>query len=399
MKSRRFGFLRHYRKIRIEGFDLSGIINKCIRNRIVLRNLQWKSPLESTAEIRSDDFSRLKKAAGHSYRMTVVKDGGLIPLCCRIRKNTGTIAGAFLLGALIFYQSLFVAEIQVDGYRSISEESLRQTLESAGLYEGVRKPEDYSDIKAALYSTHEAITWVSIYEDGRQIRVHVSEAGKGEEAEAADQTPVNIVAARSGIIEEISPLQGNARVRKGDYVNRGDVLISGRLKYQSTDYSRGDDYFYMYSHAEGQVYAKVPRQLDFYVEKNRREKKPTGKSVCGLCIKIGDVILDTAAIFGKYEASVRTEKKLIDTVKPLPLKLSFVRISEVTLEESPADREMLKKTAEAALRQYAKSTLGEGEEILESSMDFYEMENVIRISIFAEVLEEIGEDKKIRIKK
>ena len=111
------------------------------------------------------------------------------------------------------------------------------------------------------------------------------------------------------------------------------------------------------------------------------------------------MILDTAAIFGKYEASVRTERKLIDTVKPLPLKLSFVRISEVTFEESPADREKLKKTAEAALRQYAKSTLGEGEEILESSMDFYEMENVIKISIFAEVLEEIGEDKKIRIKK
>ena len=61
--------------------------------------------------------------------------------------------------------------------------------------------------------------------------------------------------------------------------------------------------------------------------------------------------------------------------------------------------ETLKKVAEAALRQYAKGTLEEGEEILESTMEFYEMENVIKISVFTEVLEEIGEDRKIRIKK
>jgi len=399
VKSRRFGFLRHYRKIKIEGFELSGIINKCIRNRIVLRNLQWKGPLESTVEIQSDDFSRLKKAAGHSYRMTVVKEGGMIPFCYRIRNNAITIAGAFLLGALIFYQSLFIAEIQVDGYRSVSEESLRQTIREAGLYEGVRKPDDYSDIKAAIYRNHEAVTWVSIYEDGRQVRIHVSEAGKGKEAEATDQTPVNIVATRSGIIEKISPLQGNAKVQKGDYVNKGDVLISGRLKYQSTDYSRGDGFFYMYSHAEGYVYARVPRQIDFYVEKSRREKKPTGKSVSGLCIKIGDMTLDTTSYFFRYEASVKTEKKLVDAVRPLPLKISLVKVSEVSLEERPADRETLKKVAEAALRQYAKGTLEEGEEILESTMEFYEMENVIKISVFTEVLEEIGEDRKIRIKK
>lgn len=399
MKSRKFGFLKHYRKIKIEGFELSNIINKCIRNGIVLRNLHWKGSLESTADIQADDFSRIKKAAGHSYRMTVVKEGGAVPLLKNIRNNLITIAGAFLLGALLFYQNLFIAEIQVDGYGRISEESLRQTMKEAGVYEGARKPEDYSGVKAALYRNHAEITWVSIYEDGRQVRVDIAEAGKSEEADAPETAPVNIIAEKAGIIENVSPLQGNARVEKGDYVNKGDVLIGGRLKYQSSDYSRGDGFFYMYSHAEGQVYARVPEQITFYVEKKQREIVTEGKGIPGFYIKFGDITIDTAAFFNRYEVSLRESRTLIDTVNPLPLKLEFVNIKEAHIEERPADRENLEKVAEAALRQYAKSSLDEGEEVLSSTMEFHEMENVIKINIFAEVLEEIGEDKKIRVKK
>ena len=64
MKLRKFGFLHHYRKIRIEGINLSSIVNKCIKNGIVLRNLKWNDPLESTVEIQNDDFAQLKKTAG-----------------------------------------------------------------------------------------------------------------------------------------------------------------------------------------------------------------------------------------------------------------------------------------------------------------------------------------------
>lgn len=399
MKSRKFGFLKHYRKIKIEGFELSNIINKCIRNGIVLRNLHWKGSLESIADIQANDFSRLKKEAGHSYRMTVVKEGGAVPFLKRIINNKTTIAGAFLLGALLFYQNLFVTEIQVDGYGRISEESLRQTMKEAGLYEGSRKPEDYSSVKAALYRNHSEITWVSIYEDGRQIRVNIAEAGKGEEEDAPETAPVNIVAQKAGLIEKVSPLQGNTRVEKGDYVNKGDVLISGRLKYQSTDYNRGDGFFYMYSHAEGQVYARVPEQITFYVEKMQREAIPEGNGIPGLCIKFGDIIIDTTAIFNRHEVSIRESRTLIDTVDPLPLKLELVRIKAARIEEQPADRKQLEKVTEAALRQYAKGSLDEGEEIFSSTMEFHEMENVIKINVFMEVLEEIGEDKKIRVKK
>ena len=399
MKSRRFGFLRHYKRIKVEGINISAIINKCIRNGIPLRNLRWKNPLESTMEVQGEDFSSLKKLAGHSYGMTVLKEGGTIPAFRSMKANVVTVIGAFFIGALIFYQSLFVAEIRIDGYQSIDETAVRQTLAEAGLYEGARKQDNYDQVKAALYETYDKITWVSIFEQGRLIKVNIAEAGTLSEEEEDDSMPVNIVAERSGMIEKVIPLRGEARVRKGDYVNQGDVLISGKYKYQSTDYSKGDDFFTLYSHAEGQAFAKVPRQLTYYLEKNQREKEPTGRFIPGIYIKCGDLEIDTANGLCGYEVSVRKETTLLHLVKPIPITLSFVRVEEVRLRESPRNPDELKDVMAAALRQYAKENLQSGEEILDSSIDYTERENTIQASVLLEVLEEIGVEKKIDMEK
>lgn len=363
----------------------------------MLKDLKWHDPLESTVKLKDEDFGTLKKLAGHSYRMSTLSEGGMIPFFRSIKSNILTITGAFLLGALIFYQSLFVAEIRVDGYTSITESELRQTLASAGLYEGVRKPEDYSSIKSAVYENHESVTWVSIYEDGRLIKIAIAEAGKAKEADKADDTPVNIVATRSGMIEKITPLQGNAKVREGDYVNKGDVLISGRLKYQSTDYSKGDGFFMMYSHAEGQALAKVPRQVDFYMQKCRRSKVLTGRFIPGLYIKIGDIQLDTARKLNRYKTSVRKENVFIDAVRPLPIKLSFVRIQEAELIETRYSDAKLQRVVDAAVRQYAREELEAGEEIVSFDVDYSESENLIKAGVLMEVLEDIGEEKAIKV--
>lgn len=373
-------------------------MNKCIKNGITLKDLKWKDPLESTVSIKGDDYDRLKKAAGHSYRMTILKEGGAVPFLWNVKKNIISVIGAFLMGALIFYQTLFIAEVRVDGYAGIAETDIRETLAAAGIYEGAKKPDDYSDVKAALYENHKNITWVSIYEDGRMIKVNIAEAGDAEAAEPEETTPVHIVAARSGTVERITPLKGNAKVQKGDYVNKGDVLISGRFKYQSTDYSRGDDFFDLYSHAEGQVLAKVPKRLDFYVEKTIRTKAPTGKWIPGIYIKAGDMEIDTAEGLYRYEASVRHEKKLVEGLWPVPFAVSVVRIEEVELSEKRRKEADLDKLVEAAIRQYQREEMEEGEEIVSFTIDYYETESLIKAGVFMEVLEDIGEEKPIKIK-
>lgn len=399
MRLKRFGFLRHYRRIRVEGINLVALINKCIKNDITMRNLRWHGPVTITFEIQDTDYSMLKKAAGHSYKMTVLCERGAVPVFQTMKTGKVTVIGAFLLGALIFYQSLFIAEITIGGYSSISETELRQTLTEAGVYEGARKKGIYEDAKALLYEKYDKITWISIYERGRRLEVDIAESGEFLEENIPDKRPVNIVAAKSGMIETILPLKGSAKVQKGDYVNEGDILISGRYKYQSSDYSKGDNFFTMYSHADGQVTARVPEYMTYYFEKNRRIKEPTGRFFVGIYLKFGDIEVDTASGRGDYEASVMTRSNLINVVKPLPFTLGVIKVEEVNLKERAENPEKIKKTVEAAVRQYEREELGGGERILSQNIDYSESVSLIRADVLTEVLMDIGAEKEIKVRK
>lgn len=397
----KFGFLKHYRKIKIEGIDLVGIINKCIQQRITLRNLRWKNEIEYTAELKKDDCDKLKHLAGSSYRMTVLKEGGIFPLFEKMRYNIITILGAFLLGALIFYQSFFIAEIRVEGCRLLSETDIRETLRSAGIYEGARKEKSYEEIKNELYKEYENITWVGIYEEGRLLKVEISETDSVENPENSSkisdgEKPCDIVASKSGIIQEVLPLRGNAQVEKGDYVNEGDVLINGIFKYKTSNYSKKEEEGVMYSHAKGTVMARVPQHITYYFEKNVREREYTGNYFFGIRFKAGDLCFDTASGRGGYEVSEAEIKEIFNISRIFPLSMEIVKVREVKLKERAASYDDVENVIAASLRQYKKDNMDEKEDILQSSITYSESENLIKASVFLETLLDIGIEKELK---
>lgn len=380
MKLKKFGFLKRYRKVKIEGLNHHNLLNKCIREKITLREYKWKNELEATTNVSDNDYERLKKAAGLSYELKPEKEGGIIPLILKIKENKIMALGAFILGALIFYQSLFIAEIQIDGNKQISEEDLRETLKREGVYEGAEKQGDYSDIKAALYEEYDKLSWISFYESGRLLKINISEAERYEEKKVKEEYPTNIVARKSAIVEEVIPLKGYAKVEKGDYVNKGAVLISGRGK----------------THAEGTVKARCPLQLELYLEKNKRIKIPTGKRLPGIYIKLGNLEIDTAGHMYKYKYSARYDRCIVSMKKFIPLEIKTVNINEIRIVDERVVPKDIKSVVDAAVRQYSRDNMEPGEEILNKDVLYTESENLIRASVLCEAIEYIGIDKKIK---
>lgn len=349
--------------------------------------------------MQAEDFERLQQMTGHMYRLTVLKEGGVIPFFHGIKRNMVIVTGAFFIGALLFYQSLFIAEIRVDGYQSLEEREIRTTLAEAGVFEGARKQGDYAAAKDLIYRTYDTVTWVSFYEEGRLLHVDLAEGSPYHKtSEKEKNVPVNIIASQAGLIRQILPLQGNAVVQNGEYVNKGDLLISGRYRYHSSDYSRGDQEFIKYVHAGGRVLAKVPCHLAYYFEKKNREKEETGDYFTGISVRLGDLHVDTTRGWGEYEASVRTEKRVIDLVRPLPLSVRLVTVKEVSLSEREAAPEALQKKAEAALRTYEKTSLKEGERILGQEITWEETEGLRKADVLLEVERDIGMEQKIETK-
>lgn len=358
--------------------------------------MKCQGSFETEAMVNEDDYEELKSTASNSHNITTIKKYGYAEALQWLKNHKGCVLGAFLLGAFIFYQSIFVAEIRVYGYRSIAETEIRQTLRDAGLFEGCKKRDDYSSVKAAVFDEFENVTWVSIFEEGRLIKVTIAEGSKAREAKEADKSPVNVVANKSGMIEKVLPIEGNAVVKKGDYVNEGDLLISGKIKYKSTDYSKGDKEYVMYSHAQGHVYAKVPEKIAFYIEKNRRIKTNTGRWYPGIHMKIGELEVDTAGGMTRYEVSQRKENTLVSLVKPLPLYFGIVRVEEVELGEDVISRQKAYKVVNAAIREYEKSNYDGEERVLTKEITLLEEERLIRADVFIEALEDVGREVEIK---
>lgn len=396
MKWNNSSFSEHYRKIRIEGFGLDKLLNKCIKDRIRIRGVAFINELELTLSISSRDLKKLKKLAKNTYRITVLGDGGYGYHIKRLGKKKITILGVLLFAALLFYQSLFIVEIRVNGYEAIGERDLRESLAEAGLYEGCRKDIDINEVKIHLYEEYDTISWVGIHFDGNLAEVSIAEGAKPVTPKVEEKTPCDIVADKAGYISRVIPTEGVRAVKDGEYVKKGDVLITGIVPLNNVAYGTdSEDETETYVHAAGTVEAKIPERIHFFAERYERRKEKTGKRIWGF--SVNDYNL--AKKRNHYEVSTVKTKNLLNIVKPFRLKIDMVCVEEVHVKEREVKNTELKKAVNAKIRQYAKENLPQKAQILNKSLNFSREKNIINIGVTLETLQTIGVEEEIAVDK
>ncbi len=389
-------FTEHYKKIKIEGFQIDRLLDKCMKNRIQLRQVQFVNDLEVTLLVGTGDFKKLKKLAKSSYKVTVLEERGYKYAIQRLWRKKITIAGILMVLAFLYYQSLFIVEIQIDGYEKIDEPHLRQTLAEAGLYEGCRKDIDLNKVKIRLYEKYDEISWAGITFHGNLAQVSIAEGEKPVKTKVEKKKPCSIVADKAGYIDKIVPIEGLRAVKDGDYVKKGDVLITGIVPLRNVAYgteSEGETETYV--HAEGTVQAKIPERLVFYGERYRRIKTKTGNKIWGLSLNSHN----SAKAMNHYEASVVKTKNLIDIVRPFRLKLDATWVEEVVLSQAEVKDDALKKTINAQVRRHVKEHLPENTQILNKSLNFSREKNIVTIGVTLETLQQIGIEEEIVVDK
>lgn len=392
----RSSFTEHYRKIRIEGFQLDKLIDKCLKKQIDLRTVRFIDDLTVTLTISNADYKRLKKIAKNTYRITTLGWGGYRHTGGTIWRHKVTVIGVILFIALLYWQSLFIAEVKVDGYEKIGERQIRQCMEKSGLYEGCDKDVDINKVKLDLYDRFDEISWVGVEFTGRLVDVKIVEGAMPVKKKVKKTKPCDIIADKAGYISKVIPLTGMRAVKDNAYVKKGDVLISGTVPLNNVAYgTEGENETETYVHAEGTVKAKIPKRLVFYSERYERVKKKTGRVLWGISINGHN----TAKAMNQYEVSVLTEKKLFSIIKPWPVELSIVKLEEAKLEAKKASKVAVKRAVNAEIRKYTKEKLPEKAQILNKSLNFTMKKNIIEIGVTLETLQNIGIEKEIIVGK
>lgn len=377
-RCKELNFYRCRLQLRIEGFKADKLLNMAFRKGIFMRRICVLSETEITVWIAASDLKKLKKLAKSLYKITVLQEKG--PECGlkKIRRQPFVLLGIALAAAVIFTRSLLISTVIVDGYKAIPEESLRKCLSESGIYEGAWRPDiEWEKARKTLYDTFPEITWVKLVYDGTAVYLDIAETddlrdtsrtdadGDAEDTDDAEDTGkkityIDLVAEKSGYVESVQPLWGEARVEAGDYVKKGQVLIGGCIPIEPTTFEEGDAKEY-YVKAQGEVWARVPYRLNFAQERYKENAR-------GLQDENAEEFAEESAKGGENEKIIIENK------------------TERTPEE-------IKAKAEQQIRLWVKENLPENAEILNKSLNFTPKENIIEIGVTLEVRREITKEQ------
>lgn len=243
------GFLR----LRIVSADLSATLSAIAALGIETYEVIQEDALTASLKVRRKDYQRLhsflhKRADGVKM---ICKEGAY----WRIRgllKRPVLLAGMIVLMFLTMFLPTRVLFLRVEGNHSVSSKRIIEQAQNCGISFGSTRRKVRSEkAKNALLSAIPELQWVGVNTQGCVATIHVRERSITE-TEKPDHGVGSVVAARDGIITELTVLKGNPLCKLGQAVKAGEVLISGYtdlgLTIQATK-------------AEGEVFARTNRAL------------------------------------------------------------------------------------------------------------------------------------------
>ncbi len=327
-----------YRIVRVAEDDRPRIINASLKSGGCVR-------MSGEGEI----FLPLTKyrafAREHSgVSMAVSEPRGLLGLVIRNRFRVGAWLAVLLVMLIYFLASQLVWDIRVEGDGTLDDSKVISALSDAGFSVGQRFPDDLSVIEASVTRTSPDIAFIRI--NRRGLVAYARVIGKTVGDTVKSPPTYEIVSAHDCVIEEISVVSGIARVKAGQTVRRGEVLISG--EYPSEENPRGIP-------AAGKVSGRVMSTSEVTVERVQT-KRVTGderifsKSCEILGIKI-NIFKKYRNLPDEYDIIKRDKSiKLFGRVN-LPVTVREEYITPISYSElSLTDSELISEASERISR-------------------------------------------------
>lgn len=299
-------YILGYVRITVEGYYIERFINICINSKILIWNIKReKGGAKLFLNIGINDFKKLGPIAKKTQcKIKISKKKGVPFLLNRYRKRK--IFGLFLILVitLIMVSSNYVWNIEVQVEDNEQIDGIEQELIKAGLVVGKNKNKiKTSEIIQQIRLKRKDISWVGIELKGTNAIVKLVKAEEAPEIiDEYDYT--NIVANKSGIITKILAQNGTAKVKVGDTVEVGTVLIEGTMEGKYTDIR--------HVHSIGEIEAKVwYRQTEkiYYIN---HEKEYTKNEENKYSIKINNFKINLYKTLSNFEIydTIEEEKKV-----------------------------------------------------------------------------------------
>lgn len=394
---RLMNFLRGMVILRVTGPFPERLINLCAQEGIDFWAMEWLDEHTVRLTTRRGSLARFQELARRAgCEVEREASRGLPDFLGRFRTRYAFLVGLVFALCAVSFLSRFILVVQVSGNETVPTAVILSQLRQLGARPGAYGPGlDRKQLAQELLVRVDGLSWAALNLHGTRLEVIVREEIKTPER-VDESGCFDIVAQADGIITHIEPELGDALVKDGDVVAKGDVLISGTVTLEPPQYSGLPNRYYQ-THARGRVWARTWRFLTAAIPADTAVKEYTGAeqsvwsvNFLGRRIKIFG---NTSISWTMYDKITTVRQAALPGGEALPLSLSRETFREYVPRTAEVDREAARDLLEERLLGQLKSLIGEDGEVESTQFSARISGGRLEVTLAAQCLEEIGEER------
>ncbi len=351
-----------YLKITIPKEYKNLAMNAILQNQLSYKRVEFTSDNSIQITVKASmagDYKALFE--GEGILASFGKIEGILAYLSNYKARFGLMLGVFMVILSVYFSSLFVWRIDIEGNEVLSKEEILSVLEESQCYVGAFIPKiNYDSLHNNVILNSPSISWISVNIKGNVATVMVRENEKEKPQDNSEYA--NIVSKYDAQIVLVKLFEGEKKVFVGDMVKKGDLLISGIMDSQALGTRYVEAKGSVMGYVNKSLLIKIPLQYekkvyhkDSYIEKDIKIFNKSikfslkGRNEEVFCDKI--IKNNRVKLFGKIEMPIE-----ITTTEYLPYEseiatytyneavdIAFSRLRE-ELDVALADAQLISKS-------------------------------------------------------
>ncbi|MEX2104790.1 MAG: sporulation protein YqfD [Bacilli bacterium] len=381
-------------EVEIIGDRLEELINLCIKEGVQLTNIRRTGARMLYFSLPLSHFKSIRSILRRTNcRLRIRRKHGFPFLFRRLRKRSLFVVGMFMFLLLIYASSAIIWKVEIKGNERIPQSIIIEAADKAGLKPGALKYKlkNTGTIQKNMLNNVDGALLLLLEIDGTKAIITVVEKVRPEKPIVKGQQ--NIVSLAEATIVSVLAEQGLSQVKKGQFVRKGDILISGQIGGEA-----GGEEHISFVEAKGVVKGLVWMDADIVIPLNVQKNVMTGEFKRRYLLEVGSTRIGLKQKTKPYE-----HYEIMTTEVPMKIGKWTLPLAWVTLKSMETTTETVERSTEEATiiglksaRSEIRNQIGEeaeitGEKVLHQTVD----NGKVYMKIQFDVIRDIGKDQPI----
>ena len=220
---------------KITGYNLDRLINLLKRKGICLYDVKKQDAKTMFVSVNYNQSKKLFAITKElCYNISKVKIKGKNYPIYYFYKNFGILIGAIVFIFIATYFNGFILDVKFVGTGGVTSTQIQKTLNSLGVKKFSRfNSYDLSELSSLILRENQNLSFVSCEKVGNVLRIESSLVK--DHGGVLTGTAESLICPIDGVIENLKIYRGRAMFNVGDFVKKGDVLVSGKVIYKEQE--------------------------------------------------------------------------------------------------------------------------------------------------------------------